>query len=178
MRTTAFFIIWFTLLFGGIAYYMEYKYETWSVFKVQQHIRSIDYKRRASYTDMDKASRRPSFQSLVTEHYLNNSQAEADNFIKYVNNYYRCLIGAWEYIEKTKYAPVDRIKPKLYEKLCIPEEADMYVSTYKLYKAADPEKSEEQLKIDVLYRIERQKKTSFYQMYEDLFFDAKYRISP
>lgn len=160
------------------AYYLESKYYTWTAFEYHKIRSSIDYKRRASYADMDKATRRPSFQSLVTEHYLSQSTATADRYAHYQNVYYGCLWGAWLYIEKTKYKPTERIKPRVYEMLCIPEEADVYVATREIYKHKFSQFDPESLNAEVLYRVSRIKKKMFYQMYENWFHDRDLRVSP
>jgi len=102
--------------------------------------------------DMDKATRRPSFKSLVTEHYLSQSTATADRLQYHSDKYYSCLYGAWLYIEGTEYHPTERIKPKVYEVLCIPEEADLYIAYDEKIRRENPDWDEQKLKAQLLHR--------------------------
>lgn len=142
-----------------------------------KYYENVAYKRRASYADMDKALRGSSFKSFVTEHYVAQSTATPDKIPYYDKVYFSCLEGAWLYIEGTKYKPTERIKPKIYEVLCIPEETDLYVAYKKKIQNEHPDWAEEKVLIDVLSEVARHKKMNFYRMYGDLFANPDLVIS-
>ena len=148
----------FFVLCGTVYLKQDWISEKWDNFYYNNihtaHHEKINYKRRASYADMDKATRRPSFKSLVTEHYLSQSTATADRLQYHSDKYYSCLYGAWLYIEGTEYHPTERIKPKVYEVLCIPEEADLYIAYDEKIRRENPDWDEQKLKAQLLHYLD------------------------
>lgn len=161
----------------GVIVYAQFKYSWATSIYYTKIVNKIDYERRASYVNLSDVQKGVSFENLITEHYLKKAKSSEKKFLNFLYDplaaYMHCFVGAFEYIEATKYKPTKYVKPKMYETLCIPEETGVYLHLRGVGLRATPDIDKEELHLRALDVTQGFKKETFYFVYEKWFYNPE-----